>query len=218
MPESEADSPSRIVLIGLPGSGKSVVARAVARQLGWQAVDCDELIVNDAGLAIPAIFESLGEARFRELERAVIARATSAKSAVIATGGGAVLLDENRARLWRDAFVVELRAGPRTLLRRLSGGRNGTGSRPLLSTGDPAERLSELAGERAALYGLADWSLKTDGLSPAELASELVRVYREYGSRLVRRPDRDVLLKAGTEKPSDDSEVAATVRTPQGSY
>jgi len=81
--------PRRIVLVGLPYTGKSVVARAVAERLGWQAIDCDELIVREQGRSIPDIFRTAGEGRFREIEREVVARVAATDRAAIATGGAA---------------------------------------------------------------------------------------------------------------------------------
>src|SRR5579884_383242 len=110
--------PHRIVLVGLSGSGKSAVARLVARRLGWDVVDTDDLIAAEDGRTIPRIFAEAGENVFRALERQAVARAAAAARVVIATGGGAVLDPVNRALLWRDAFVVHLEAQPRTLAAR----------------------------------------------------------------------------------------------------
>jgi len=216
-PRSEA-GPRRIVIVGLPYTGKSVVARAVAERLGWQAIDCDELIVGEEGRSIPDIFRTAGEPRFREIERQVVARVATMDRAAIATGGGSVLSAENRRELWRDAFVVELRASPQTLLARLSRSRAGADSRPLLTGSDPGARVRQLAGERATLYGMADWSVQTDGLRTGEVADEVLRAYHQFGARLVGRVDRSVEAPDSGVGHVQEADVAATVQTPQGSY
>src|SRR6266571_3075733 len=136
--------PSRIVLIGLSGSGKSAVARALSSRLGWQAADSDRLIEAEQKRTVPQIFSEDGEQRFRALESEMTARLTGLEHAVISTGGGAPLSAENRARLWNDAFVVRLQASPETLLARIR-----AGSRPLVSGADPLGRLRALGLERA---------------------------------------------------------------------
>jgi 3-dehydroquinate synthase len=211
-----ATLPRRIVLIGLSGSGKSAVGRALAGRLGWQALDSDELIEVEQGRTVPAIFEQDGEDRFREIERTMTARLCAAERAVISTGGGAPLSLENRSRLWQDAFVVWLRARPETLLSRIVEGDGSAASRPLLS-GDPLQRLRSLGAERGPVYELADWTIATDELTPDEIAVELTEAAGRYGPRFLSRTDR---MKPHQAQPSAprDLEVAATVRAPSGSY
>src|SRR5579871_5069669 len=95
-------APQRIVLVGMPGSGKSVVARMIAKRLGnpWQGHDTDDAIVAIDGRAIPTIFEESGEPAFRRVEQQAIAQYDGAGQVVLATGGGAVLDSVNRGRLW----------------------------------------------------------------------------------------------------------------------
>ena len=88
-----------IVLIGMPASGKTTVGRLLSEHLGRKFIDTDELIVSKAGISIPEIFEKYGEAHFRILEAEVIKEAAKTPSAVIATGGGAVLSPENVSAL-----------------------------------------------------------------------------------------------------------------------
>ena len=201
----------KIVLIGLSGSGKSAVARALAGQLGWQVADSDALIEREQGRSVPEIFAREGEASFRALEREVTARVAAMERVVISTGGGAPLSAENRRVLWDSAFVVRLQARPETLL-----GRIRAGTRPLLDGQDPLERMRSLALQRASVYELADWTVSTDDLSPSEIAGEILHAFSRYGARLLRKAGR---MKAHEEAPpAVDPDVAATVTTPSGNY
>ena len=155
-----------IALVGMPGSGKSTVAREVARLLGRQVFDTDQMIEAVHG-PIPEIFAREGEARFRELEAAAIREAALARGAVIATGGGAVLRAENRALLRANCFVVQLERP----LSELS-----TGGRPL-STGLPA--LERMHDARAPLYAAARDIGLTLERCPSQTAGEVVKRFRE---------------------------------------
>jgi shikimate kinase len=132
----------------MPGSGKSTVGRQLSRRLNWPFVDSDMAIEQELGCSIRSFFEQHGEAAFREVEQRVIARLLDAPLAVLATGGGAVLRDENRHQLSARSHVVYLRSSPEELFRRL---RHDT-HRPLLQVADPLRRLRELYRERDPLY------------------------------------------------------------------
>ena len=139
-----------ISLVGMPGSGKSTVGRHVARHLQVSFVDTDHLIEQRIGCSIRSYFELHGEAAFRDVEAQVIDEVTSdAAVGVVATGGGAVLRDDNRAALHERTKVFYLRSTPEDLARRL---RHDT-HRPLLQgAGDPLQRLRTLFQERDPLY------------------------------------------------------------------
>ena len=97
-----------LILIGMPGSGKSSVGRALAARMGRAFVDCDDEIVRRAGRSIPEIFADGGEAAFRALESSVIAGVCREKGRVIATGGGAVLREENVRAMRQNGVVIML--------------------------------------------------------------------------------------------------------------
>lgn len=137
-----------VALIGMPGSGKSSVARQLARRLNWAFADADTEIERQIGCTIRAYFEQHGEPAFRDVEQSVLARLLCAESLVLATGGGAVLREANRRVLSSRADVVYLRSTPEELMRRL---RHDT-HRPLLQVNDPLRRLRELFEERDPLY------------------------------------------------------------------
>ncbi|HPZ55812.1 shikimate kinase [Ottowia sp.] len=138
-----------IVLVGLPGSGKSTVARSLARRLQLASADSDQVIEQRLACSIRSYFDAHGEAAFRDVEEVVIDELTSNPSRlVLATGGGAVLRPANRRRLHERGTVIYLRASPEQLARRL---RHDT-KRPLLQVADPLKRLRDLYAERDPLY------------------------------------------------------------------
>jgi shikimate kinase len=138
-----------VVLVGMPGCGKSTAGRQLARHLGWRFVDSDTEIEHEIGGPIRAFFEQHGEESFREIEQSTIERLSKPDQLVLATGGGAVLRPLNRQAMTRPGNqVVYLRATPEDLARRL---RHDT-QRPLLQGGDPLKRLRDLFRQRDPLY------------------------------------------------------------------
>ncbi|HVH03551.1 MAG TPA: shikimate kinase [Amaricoccus sp.] len=141
-----------IVLVGLMGAGKTSVGKRLATLLGVPFTDSDSRIVEAAGMSIPEIFASLGEAAFRDGERRVIARLLAERPGVLATGGGAFVEARTREEIAAHGTSVWLRADLETLWERV---RDRPG-RPLLQTADPKGTLADLHGKRAPLYALAD--------------------------------------------------------------
>jgi shikimate kinase len=137
-----------LVLVGLPGSGKSTVGRSLARRLGLPFSDSDHVIEQRIGCSIRSFFEREGEDAFRDLEQSVLAELAAGPSRVLSTGGGAVLRPSNRAVLREAGHVVYLRATPDELWRRL---RHDT-QRPLLQVDDPQARLRTMHAQRDPLY------------------------------------------------------------------
>ncbi len=138
----------RLVLVGLPGSGKSTVGRQLARRLNVAFHDSDHVIEAQIGCSIREFFEREGEAAFRDVEESVIRTLTGQDQCVLATGGGAVLRAANRERLRDGGQVVYLRSSPEEVARRLRHDVN----RPLLQVDDPLARLRSLYQERDPLY------------------------------------------------------------------
>lgn len=164
-----------IVLVGPMGSGKTAVGRSLARHLGAPFYDSDTEIVRRTGVDIPYIFEREGESGFREREREAIEALVVLKGIVLATGGGAILLPENRRLLAERGFVVYLETSVEQQTERVKHGRN----RPLLSNVDPAIRLKELMMVRDPLYrSIADFTVRTDGRRVKAVADDIVRMIR----------------------------------------
>lgn len=137
-----------LILVGMMGSGKTTMGRALARHLGKVFVDSDEEIQKRTGVTIPHIFDIEGEAGFRQRETAAIADLVNRDNLVLATGGGAVLEEQNRAMLQQNGIVIYLKANVHDLWQRTRHDRN----RPLLQTGDPYAKLTELFQQRDHLY------------------------------------------------------------------
>jgi shikimate kinase len=137
-----------IALVGMPGCGKSTVARHLARHLGLALNDSDQQIEKRIGMPIRGYFDSHGEHAFRDLEEQVIGELCAGDAQVLATGGGAVLREGNRRRLAERCQVFYLRSTPEDLFRRLRHDSH----RPLLQVADPLRRLRELFRERDPLY------------------------------------------------------------------
>ena len=159
-----------VVLVGLPGSGKSTVAPLLAQRLGRGSVDTDADVERRLGMSVARVFADLGEARFRveEREAAELALA-SPEPLVIAAGGGLIVEQGAVDVLSRNATLVCLDAADTQLIARL--GSDGT-ERPLL-TGAPQDALHHLRAVRSAAYGHAQVRIRTDGCTPAEVADRV---------------------------------------------
>lgn len=139
----------RVSLVGMPGCGKSTVGRHLARQLGARYIDLDAEIERRLGEAIRPYFEREGESAFRELEHQVLIEVLKPQvDLVLATGGGAVLRQDNSELLHAKSTAMYLRSSPEELYRRL---RHDT-KRPLLQVKNPLDRLRELYQQRDPLY------------------------------------------------------------------
>ncbi len=167
------------------GAGKTSVGRLLAKRFGKTFYDCDQEIERRTGVKIPVIFEIEGEAGFRVREATMLKELTSLNDIVLATGGGAVLREENRQVLRKNGTVVYLRASLDDLWQRTRHDRN----RPLLHTADPRVKLEELYAQRDPLYReVAAVIMDTGNQSLGNLATRLEQRLRE---RLLVRPAPD---------------------------
>lgn len=172
--------PMRVIsLIGLMGSGKTEVGRALARRLGWEFIDTDAEIEAREGRSVAAIFRDAGEAHFRALERAGVRRAARGRRRVIATGGGAVLSPLTRRALARAGPVFYLRAPVEVLLRRVGSDPG----RPLLGD-DPRASLDRLLAERERLY--AEIGTPVDAAGPPDAVADEILARLAASRRRVR--------------------------------
>ena len=165
-----------VFLIGPMGSGKTAVGRSLARTLGLPFYDSDAEVERRTGVDIAFIFEKEGEAGFRVREREAIEALTQLERIVLATGGGAVLLPENRRHLAERGCVVYLETSVTQQADRVRHGRN----RPLLQQGDVAARLGALMDVRSPLYSeIADLTVSTDGRRVPAVAEEILRLLQQ---------------------------------------
>lgn len=166
-----------IVLIGLPGSGKSTVGQLVADTLAAPLVDVDAIIMRREGRPIPLIFAERGEAAFRKLERQEMEAALAGPASVIAPGGGWAAqpgaLESARGR----AMLVYLRTQPATAAARAVP----AGNRPMLMGEDPGIQMRRILSEREEFYVQAEAQVDTDRHDPATVAAEVVRLARQQG-------------------------------------
>ncbi len=159
-----------VFLIGPLGAGQTTIGRHLATLLNKRFVDVDQEIEKRTGVTIPVIFEIEGEAGFRRRESAVIEELTRDSNIVLATGGGAVLLEENRKALKDRGTVVYLQADIETLVERTRRDRN----RPLLQTGNPRGKIEELLQQRESIYReVADVIAGTGQRAPSSVARDI---------------------------------------------
>lgn len=164
---------NNIVLIGMMGTGKSTVGSLLAAETGLALVDLDQRIVEEAGRTIPDIFAAEGEAYFRKLESAILRSTLQERGIVLATGGGAVLREENRLVMREGGLVVALQATAEEIVARVGEDPG----RPLLA-GGAKERVIALLEERKDAYAFAHLTVDTSGKSAEQVSAEILTHYR----------------------------------------
>lgn len=165
-----------VALVGMMGAGKSAVGKRLAAKLDVEFRDADQEIEAAAGCSVSEIFERFGEPAFRDGERKVIARLLAEEPHVLATGGGAFINAETRARIKAGAVSIWLRVPIDTLVTRV--GRRDT--RPLLRNGDPREILENLLKEREPIYAEADIVIDSE---PGSHAAPVDRIMSDLIAR-----------------------------------
>ena len=164
--------PPHVILVGLPGVGKTTVGKAVARQLARAFLDFDHEIERRTGLDVREIFRLKGEDHFRDLEFA-LSEELSGKSGMILSPGGGWITQQRSVELLRSAGrIIYLRASPEAVARRL----RRVETRPLLAGRDPVIALRELYERRRALYETADAVLDTEKLARQQLIARVVEL------------------------------------------
>ncbi len=155
-----------LVLVGMMGAGKTSVGQALAKILGVPFHDSDAEVEASAGQSVAQIFDSLGEAEFRKLEKQAVARLLEQGGNVLSLGGGAFVDAETRQKIKEMAFSVWLKVDPAILLERVMRHHH----RPLLNDGNPKEKMERLLTDRAPFYALADLTFDCGNRSVAENA------------------------------------------------
>jgi shikimate kinase len=165
-----------IVLVGLMGAGKTSVGRRLAEKLGIPFVDADHEIEAAAGKSIAEIFADHGEPYFREGERRVIQRLIRNGAQVLATGGGAYMNDETRARIQEHGISVWLKASLPLLMKRVMKRQD----RPLLKTGDPEAVMKTLIEKRYPVYGMADVTVESRDVQHGQMVNDVIRALAQW--------------------------------------
>jgi shikimate kinase len=166
-----------VALVGMMGAGKSAVGRRLAARLDVPFRDADAEVEAAAGCTINDIFEKYGEPAFRDCEQKVIARLLDEPPHVLATGGGAFLDEQTRARIKSVALTVWLNVPIDVLIARV--GRRET--RPMLRNGDPREIMTRLLADREATYAEADLTINTSDGPHSDPVERIVGALRERG-------------------------------------
>lgn len=163
-----------VFLIGYRGTGKTTIAPALAERLGFKWVDADDVIEQQVGKTIAAIFAEDGEGAFRDLEASAVAALIREQRMVVGLGGGAILREANRSAIRAAGRVIWLTAGVDMILARLAADPSTAERRPnLTSTGGRAE-IEKLLAERTPLYReCATLTVDTEGKSAAQVADEI---------------------------------------------
>jgi shikimate kinase len=168
--------PRHIVLVGLPGSGKSTVGRLVAEALGAPVIDIDGLLVREMGMPVAQIFGMVGEMRFREMERDAVKAAQSGAPGVIVPGGGWAAQPGELEAAKATSLVVYLECQPSTAAKRSQEGE----ARPLLAGMDPLQRMRTLLQERESFYFLAHHRVQAENAAAEAVTREVVELARRH--------------------------------------
>jgi shikimate kinase len=165
-----------IYLIGLMGAGKTTIGRQLASSLRLPFYDSDKAIEENTGVDIPTIFEYEGEEGFRNREQTIITELTKIHGIVLATGGGAILRQENQSNLIKNGFVVYLHCSIEHILQRT----RRDAQRPLLNVDDPRKQLELLLQEREPLYlECADFKIDTGEVQSKAVVKAILEAYEE---------------------------------------
>ncbi|HKV56518.1 MAG TPA: shikimate kinase [Candidatus Binataceae bacterium] len=179
----------KLILTGFMASGKSAVARALSRRLGWRLIDCDAEIAARAGKPIQQIFRDSGEAQFRALERSIIAEIAAdrrrcpqcgePRAAVVATGGGAIVDDANFAALSACGVIICLSARPDVIARRIGSGAK---ARPMLTQSGTGlkQRIIELMDARREAYARAAITVDTSERNIEQVVDAILKALARY--------------------------------------
>jgi shikimate kinase len=169
--------PRHVVLVGLPGSGKSTVGKLAADGLGAPLFDIDNLLARQMGRPVAQIFGMVGEAGFRQMERDAVIAASEGAPAVIVPGGGWAAQPGQLEGVRPSSIVIYLRCSAGVAVKRTEGGED----RPLLAGTDPVQRMRALLEAREPWYRLADYVVDAEARAAELVARDVVAAARQHG-------------------------------------
>ena len=186
MSAAPSPGPAHLILIGLPGAGKSTHGRRAAKQMQRPFIDLDRRIAELAGRSVASIFAKDGEEAFRALERQATAALAAEPASIVAPGGGWMMNEQNVALVKPDSTIVWLQVTPLVAVRRM-GAR--IRMRPLLRTGNPVRTLEELLLRREGRYALADAAIDTELLDWQGVVDAIAALAPAIGPEPLRHQD-----------------------------
>ncbi len=165
-----------IIILGMPGAGKSTIGRELAVKRGLPFVDSDIEVEKAANMSISQIFEELGEAAFRDGERKIISRLLTGTKKVLSTGGGSFMDESTREIIKKEAISIWLKVEFEVLLERVLRSKN----RPLLNKEDPETVLRNLIKQREPIFAQADIIVETTACPVHETVEKVIRSLDNY--------------------------------------
>ena len=163
-----------IIITGFMGTGKSVVAKELARKLKMEFIDMDQIIEEGLGISISDIFARYGENYFREQENKLVKELSQKENMVIATGGGTLLSSDNARRLGQAGEIVCLYADSQTIYNRVKKKND----RPLLSGENILNKIDLLLEERKKIYGNIKWKINTTNFTTQEVVDKIINLLK----------------------------------------
>ena len=163
----------RIYLIGFMGSGKTTIGKPLAKKLGYQFIDQDDMLEKRFNMTITKVFETLGETVFREAEQKVLAELSEFENVVIATGGGCPCFFDNMKLMNKHGLSIYLKGDPKTLVHRL---KDSHGTRPLIKDKTDSELIQYVTSkleEREQFYSQAKITVQTKDLKVTDVLNRL---------------------------------------------
>ncbi len=170
-----------IILIGFRGTGKTTIGKMLAQRLGKEFVDADEYLEQKEGKTVKDIFAEGGENLFREIETEIIAELCLSDNRVVATGGGAILREENVKTLKKSGIIILLEADTDTIYKRIHRDARTEQRRPSLTNRNAYEEIEYLLEYRRPLYDkTADFVINTTSMSAADAANKIITFLRNH--------------------------------------